>query len=293
MPTASLRCGRFTLPLGGKTYLLGIINITDDSFSGGGFLGDPEGALRQALRFVAEGADLIDVGGEPGGPETPVVPAAEEIDRVAPLIERLARETAVPISVDTYKPEVAEAALQAGASMVNDIAGFSLGDGAARAAARHGAAYVVNFIYGRPKVQPPKPPADRDLIQEHLDFLRAGIERARAAGLADDAVVIDPGIAFGKSHDEDLEVLRRLGEFRALGRPLLVAASRKGFIGSALSVDGREPPPDERLEGTAAVVALNVAHGVDFVRVHDVRAMAQVARMADAIVRGQAASPSP
>ncbi len=201
MSVASLHCGRFTLPLGGKTYVLGIINVTDDSFAGGGFLGDPEGALRQALRFVQEGADLIDVGGESARADTPVVAVAEEIDRVAPLIERLAREVAVPISVDTYKPEVAEAALQAGASMVNDIAGFTLGDGTAHAAARHGAALVVNFTAGPPKVRLPEPPAYQNLIAEHLDVLRQRIERARAAGVADDAIVIDTGIAYGKTHD--------------------------------------------------------------------------------------------
>jgi dihydropteroate synthase len=155
--------------------------------------------------------------------------------------------------------------------------------GTAEAAARYGAALVINFTYERPKIRPAEPPRYDDLIGAHLDFLRGRIDMAKAAGVAEDAIVIDPGIAFGKSHDEDLQVLRRLGDFRAVGRPLLVAASRKHFIGSVSGL-----PPDERDEATAAVTALNVAYGADIVRVHDVRTTVRAVRIADAIVRGDA-----
>ena len=281
-PRRALRCGGHTLPLGRRTYVMGILNVTDDSFAGGGFLGDTDGALRRAAQFVAAGADILDVGGESARADTPVVPADEETARVAPLIERLVREFAVPVSVDTYKPEVAEAALEAGASLVNDIAGFTLGDGTARAAARAGAAFVVNYTYERPKVRPPAPPRYRDLIGAHVAFLREGIAKARAAGVGEERIVIDPGIAFGKTHAEDLEVLRHLEAFASLGAPVLVAASRKDVIGAVLG----GAPPGERLFGTAAVVALAIASGADIVRVHDVAAMGDVARVADAFVRG-------
>ena len=288
MAEPALRCGRYTLPLGGKTYVMAIVNITDDSFAGGGFLGDHDEALRQALRFAEEGADIIDVGGESARTETPLVSVAEEIERVVPLIERLAAEIDIPISVDSFKGDVAEAALQAGASIVNDIAGFTMGDGTARAAVKHNAGFVINYTTNPPKVRLPEPPAYDDLVGQHLDVLRERIERARQLGVSEETIIVDPGIAFGKSHDEDLEVLRNLERFRSLGRPLLLAPSRKHVIGAVLADDhGTALPPEERLEGTAAVLALAVAHGVDIVRVHDVREMARVTRMADAIVRGQ------
>ncbi len=261
---------------------MGIINVTEDSFAGGGFLGDVEGAVRSACQFVAEGADVIDVGGESARADTPVVPPAEEIERVVPVIERLVRETDVPVSVDTYKPEVAEAALKAGASIVNDIAGLTLGDATGRLAARYDAAFVMNYTYERPKVRPPEAPGYDDLIGEHIEFLRRGVERARSAGVRDESIVVDPGIGFGKSATEDLEVLRRLTEFRSLGRALLIAPSRKQVIGGVLG----ELSPEARVEGTAAVVALAAAQGVDMIRVHDVKKMVGVARMVDAVVRG-------
>lgn len=276
----ALRCPRFELPIGSKTYVMGIVNLTSDSFSGDGVGRDVDAALEHAKRLIAEGADIVDVGAESARADVPVAEPREEIAAIVPVVERLSRETDALISVDSYKPEVAEAALRAGAHIVNDIGGFKYGTGTAEIAARYGAALVLNYTYERPKVRPARPPVYRDLIGEHLAFLRERMEMAVAAGLAEDALIVDPGIAFGKSHDEDLEVLRRLDRFRDLGRPVLVAASRKHFIGAVLGL-----PPGDRVEGTAAVVALAIARGADIVRVHDVGAMSRVARMADAIVR--------
>jgi dihydropteroate synthase len=278
----ALRCPRFELPIGEKTYVMGIVNLTPDSFSGDGVGRDVPAAVERAKRLVAEGADIVDIGAESARADVPVADPREEIAAIVPVVERLSRETDVLISVDTYKPVVAEAAVRAGAHIVNDIGGFKYGTGTAEVAARYGAALVLNYTYERPKVRPSRPPVYADLIAEHLAFLQERIEMALRAGMPEEALIVDPGIAFGKSHDEDLEVLRSLDRVRALGRPLLVAASRKHFIGAVLGL-----PPQERVEGTAAVVALAIARGADIVRVHDVRAMSRVARMADAIVRGR------
>lgn len=260
---------------------MGVINMTDDSSYVPGFLGDPEGAVAQGLRFAAEGADIIDIGGESACPDVPAVEAQAEIERVAPVIERLAREVNVAISVDTYKPEVAEAAVTAGAGIINDIGGFKLGLGTAEVAARHGAALVVTYTYERPRVHPSTPPQRADLVSEHLGFLRERLAMAEGAGVPRESIIVDPGIGLGKSHDEDIETLRRLGEFRALGRPILIGVSRKDFLSSVLGL-----PPERLLAATAAAVALAIDKGANIVRVHDVDAMAQVARTTDAIVRG-------
>jgi dihydropteroate synthase len=261
---------------------MAILNLTDDSFSGDGTGADLDATVRHAVAATAAGADIIDVGAESARADVPVRDADEEARFVGEAVRRIAGETGSLISVDTYKQPVAEAALQAGASMVNDIGGFMYDTGTAQAAATYGAALVINYTYERPKIRPPEPPRYDDLIAAHMDFFRDRIAKAEAAGIVRDALILDPGIAFGKSHDEDLEVLRRLGEFRALGLPLLVAASRKHFIGSVTGL-----PPGQRDEATAAVTALNIAYGADIVRVHDVRTGVRAARIADAIVRGR------
>jgi len=278
-----LRARDRLLPLGRRTYVMAILNLTDDSFSGDGTGADLDAALRRAASAAAEGADIIDVGGESARADVPVRAAGEEAQLVGEAVRRIAAEVDVVISADTYKRPVADAALQAGAHVVNDIGGFMYDTGTAEAAATYGAALVINYTYERPKIRPAEPPRYDDLIGAHLEFLRSRIAMARACGVAEESIVLDPGIAFGKSHDEDLQVLRRLGEFRALGRPLLVAASRKHFIGSVTGL-----PPDQRDEATAAVTALNVAYGADIVRVHDVRTAVRAVRIADAIVRGHA-----
>jgi dihydropteroate synthase len=283
MPTQTLRLRDRALAIGARTYVMAIVNLTDDSFSGDGTGHDIDAAVRRAVAAVAEGADIIDCGGESARSDVASRDPDEEAQTVGAAIARIASETGAIVSVDTYKGPVARAALEAGARMINDIGGFKNDTGTAEAAAAFGAGLVINFTYERPKVRPSEPPAYDDLIAAHLAFLRERIAIAERLGVAADAIVVDPGIAFGKSHDEDIQVLRRLGEFRALGRPILVAASRKHFIGSVTGL-----PPDQRDEATAAVTALCIAQGVDIVRVHDMRANVRAARIADAIVRGAA-----
>ncbi len=267
---------------------MGILNLTGNSFSGDGTGGDIDAAVRRAAAIAAEGADIVDIGAESARADTPVRDAGEEADLIGEAVRRVRAEVDIVISADTYKLAVAETALQAGGQMINDIGGFKFGTGTAEVATRYGAALVINYTSERPKVRPKEPPQYQDLVGEHLAFLRDGMAAAVAAGVAPDSLVIDPGIAFGKSHDEDLEILRRLGEFRALAAPLLVAASRKHFIGSVTGL-----AVDQRDEATAAVTALNIAYGADIVRVHDVRTTVRAARIADAIVRGRAGDFAP
>jgi dihydropteroate synthase len=271
-----------TLPMGEQTYVMAIINLTEDSFSGDGIGSDLDEAVRRAVAAIEEGADIVDIGAESARSDVPVRDAFEEGELLGRAIERIARETGAIISADTYKPSVAEMALQAGAHVLNDIGGFKQSTVTAEAAARYGAALVLNYAPRGPKNRPDAPPQHDDLIGEHLAFLRERATMAIAAGVSPRSLIADPGIAFGKSHDEDLEVLRRLGEFRSLGLPILVAASRKHFIGSVIGLG-----PRERDEATAAVTALNVTYGADIVRVHDVRTTVRVVRMADAIVRAR------
>ncbi|HZP55936.1 MAG TPA: dihydropteroate synthase [Dehalococcoidia bacterium] len=278
-----LRARDRALPLGRRTYVMAILNLTDDSFSGDGAGDDLDEAVRRAVRAEADGADIIDVGAESARADVPARQPGVEAALVAEAVRRIRRECSLVVSVDTYKGAVAAAALQAGAHVINDIGGLLEDDATARAAATHGAALVINYTVERPKVRPAAPPRYDDLLGAHRAFFSAALGRARAAGVRDDAIVLDPGIAFGKSHDEDIDVLRRLPELRGLGYPLLVAASRKHFIASVL----RGVPAAERDAATVAVTALAVAGGADIVRVHEVRANVQAARIADAIVRGR------
>jgi len=269
--------------MGAKTYVMAIINLTDDSFSGDGVGANLDAAVRKAVAAQEEGADIVDLGAESARADVPVRDPDEEATIVGEAVRRIAAETDIVVSADTYKGLVAEAALQAGAHIINDIGGFMHDTGTAEAAARYDAGLVINYTFERPKIRPAEPPRYEDLIAEHLAFLRDRISKAVACGMGAEAIVVDPGIAFGKSHDEDLEVLRRLGEFRQLGRPILVAASRKHFMGTVLGL-----VPEERDAATVAVTALAAAGGADIVRVHEVRANVQAARIADAIVRGRA-----
>jgi dihydropteroate synthase len=278
-----LRARDRLLPLGAKTYIMAILNLTPDSFSGDGLGSDLDAAVRLAVQAAKDGADIIDIGAESARADVPVREVEEEADIVARAFDRIGRECKLTLSVDTYKPEVAEAALQAGAHILNDIGGFKNGTATAEAAARRSAALVINYTYERPKIRPTAPPQYDDLIGDHLAFLHDRIAEAHACGVAEDAIIVDPGIAFGKSHDEDLTILRRLREFTALGPPLLVAASRKHFIGSVT-----ELPTERRDAATVAVTTLSIAAGADIVRVHDVRANVEAALIADAIIRGYA-----
>lgn len=276
-PPPPLPIGGRSWSFGHRTYLLGILNVTPDSFSGDGLAGDVAAALAHARELVAAGADAIDVGGESTRPGHRVVGTAEELARVVPVVERLAHELEVPISVDTSKAQVAAAALAAGATAVNDVRGL-LGDPElAAVAAQAGAA--VFCMDNRTGAEAAGSPPAYDPIATVLRGLRRSLAAARAAGIPPERVVVDPGIGFGPGPAESLELLRRLDELRALGRPLLVGPSRKSHIGSVL--DGR--PVAERLFGTAATVAWAAAHGADIVRVHDVAAMRDVCRVVDAV----------
>jgi dihydropteroate synthase len=238
--------------------------------------------------MVDTGAGIIDVGAESARADRPKVPADRQSDLVVPVIRRLSSASRAVISVDTYHESVAEAALDAGAHIVNDISGMLAGEGAARAAARAGAAYVLNHSYEVPKVRPRWAPFYADVVAETYDFLAAGAKRLEEMGLSRQSILVDPGIAFGKSHDEDLQVLRRLAEFRSLGHPVVLAASRKNVIGSVLGA-----PPGERLAGDAAISALAVAAGVSVLRVHDVATIRKVVDMAAAVIHGAAGDYAP
>jgi len=271
MPPA--RCGALSLVWGRRTYVMAILNLTPDSFSGDGLAAAPDTALARALDAVAAGADLLDVGGESTRPGATPVTATEEIARVVPLIRALAGRVNVPIAVDTSKAAVAAAALAAGATLINDVRGLQADPDLAAVVARAGVPVVVMHD---------QVPDDRgDLLASIVGELSRRLDRALAAGIAWEQLIVDPGFGFGKGPRENLELLRRLGEMRVLGRPILAGTSRKGTIGRVLGL-----PPDERVEGTAATVALAIAGGADLVRVHDVQAMVRVARMTDAVVRG-------
>ena len=267
------RCGRMEFGWGERTYIMGVINVTPDSFSGDGLGGDIEAALAWARRLVAEGADIIDVGGESTRPNFMPVSEDEELRRVVPVIERLARELSVPISIDTYKSGVARRAVEAGAVAVIDVWGLRRDPKLAEVAAEKGAVLII--------VSNQREIAYQDIVAEVMESLGRGIRLALDAGVAWENIILDPGIGFGKTVEGNLELIRRLGELKVLGRPILLGTSRKSMIGLVLDL-----PPDQRLEGTAATVALGIANGADMVRVHDVLPMVRVARMADAIVRG-------
>ncbi|MDR0550463.1 MAG: dihydropteroate synthase [Spirochaetaceae bacterium] len=269
----TFNCGNFSLPLGKKTYIMGILNVTADSFSDGGKFISIDDALRHAERMVEDGADIIDIGGESTRPGFIPVGADEETRRVVPVIERLSRSLKAPLSVDTTKPPVAAAALEAGAHIVNDIWGFQKEPELAALSARYGAGVVLMHnsetgVYS-------------DLMGDIAAFLKTSAGIALKAGVLSANICLDPGIGFGKTWQQNLEVMRRLEELRPLGYSILMGTSRKSTIGKVLDL-----PVNERLEGTAATVALSVAFGADFVRVHDVKEMKRVAAMADAIVRG-------
>lgn len=270
---ASITIGGRQFVWGSRTYVIGVLNITSDSFSGDGLAGNVEAAVEQGRRFEAEGADILDVGGESTRPGFQPISVEEEIKRVVPVIRRLVQETSLPVSIDTYKADVAEAGIRAGAHMLNDIWGFRHDQRMARLAAQSGLpAVVMHNQRDRPF---------RDVVGDLLAGFRDSLRIAREAGVAEERLIVDPGFGFGWTEDQNLEMLRRLGELRVLGRPILIGTSRKSTIGAVLDL-----PAEERLEGTAATVAIAIANGADIVRVHDVRAMVRVARMTDAIVRG-------
>jgi len=262
------------LVLGKRTHVMGILNVTPDSFSDGGEWMDPDRALRRARQMVREGADMVDVGGESTRPGARAVGAAEEVRRVVPVIERLAAER-ILVSIDTSKAAVARAAFRAGAKILNDVTALRGDRAMGRAAADAGVAVVLMHMKGTPRTMQKRPRYD-DVVEEICAFFRENLKTAWRAGIERDKIIVDPGIGFGKAPRHNLEILRRLDDFRRLGRPLAIGTSRKSFIGRAL-----DRSVDDRLSGTAATVAAAVLRGVDVIRVHDVREMTDVARMTD------------
>ena len=268
-----------TIRLAGRTLIMGVINMTPDSFSDGGTIADAEAGLRQAVTLIGEGADILDVGGESSRPGARPVPLREELRRVVPLIRLIARETDVPVSIDTVKAEVAAQAIDAGAEIVNDISALRGDRKMARVAADTGVPVILMHMRGRPRTMQKGDLAYRSLLGEILRFLADRVEQASAAGVPRDRLVVDPGIGFGKSVEDNLRLLRHLEEFKVLGRPVCIGVSRKHFTGKITGVDR----PDERVEGTAAAVTAAILNGADIVRVHDVAVMKRVAAMADAL----------
>jgi len=268
--------GRFTLDFTLGTTVMGILNVTPDSFSDGGLYFQKDIAVERALQMVRDGAHIIDVGGMSTRPGSEPVTEEEEIRRTVPVIEAIAGEIGVPVSIDTYRAGVAEKALKAGASIVNDISGLRYDPEMAAVAADAGAPVIVMHIKGTPSDMQ-KDPQYEALVPDILDYLRGSIRIADSAGIGQ--IIVDPGIGFGKTFDQNLEIINRLDEFVLLGRPVLVGASRKAFLGDIL--DGA--PQSGRLEGTAAVVAASIIKGAHIIRVHDVREMARVSRVTDAI----------
>ncbi|MEK6673112.1 MAG: dihydropteroate synthase [Nitrospirota bacterium] len=270
----------FSLDFSNKTCIMGVLNVTPDSFSDGGLYYHRDVAVEHALRLADEGADIIDIGGESTRPGSEPVSLDEEIRRTIPVIEILAKKVNIPISIDTYKPAVAERALGAGASIVNDISGLRSDPEMPKVVARYKVPVVIMHIKGKPKDMQVNPVYEA-LIPEIMDYLRGSIRLAVESGIKEDMIIIDPGIGFGKTFDHNLEILKNLNEFALLGKPLLAGPSRKAFIGKILG----DLPASERFEGTAAAVAIAVMNGANIIRVHDVKEMVRVARVADAVKR--------
>jgi dihydropteroate synthase len=267
-----------SLDLAQKTLLMGILNVTPDSFSDRGAYFDRAAAVGKAREMVRDGADIIDVGGLSTRPGSEPVSAEEEAGRAVPVIEALSGKINVPVSIDTYRAEVARRALGAGASIVNDISGLRFDPEMPSVAAKAGVPVVVMHIKGTPRDMQADP-AYEALIPEIMDYLRVSIRIAEDAGVKE--VIIDPGIGFGKTFDHNLEIINNLREFTLLGRPVLAGPSRKAFLGKVLG----DAPPSGRLEGAAAAVTACILNGASIVRVHDVKEMAKVAKVADAIKR--------
>ena len=276
-----LRSG--ALELGGRTLVMGVLNVTPDSFSDGGKFIAPERAVEHALEMERAGADLLDIGGESTRPGSPGTSADEELARVRPVLEKLRGRLKIPISIDSRKADVAEAALLAGAEIINDVSGLKHDPRMAEVAVPHGAPLILMHMRGEPDTMQ-KGPFARDVMKDVVAGLRTSLALARKAGVPKTQTILDPGIGFGKSFEQNYEVLRRLPELAKLGCPLLVGTSRKGFLGATLARDGKAPPPEDRLSATAATVTASILGGAHIVRVHDVAEMVEVARVADCVL---------
>lgn len=258
---------------GKRTYIMGILNVTPDSFSDGGDFSCIDNAIKHAYEMEAQGADIIDIGGESTRPGHSYVDADEELKRVIPVLKKIKSAINLPVSVDTYKASVAEESLKNGADMINDVWGLTADENMANVIAEYDAWVCIMHNQNGTEYK-------KDIMDEICDFLEKSIEKALSAGIDRNKIVVDPGIGFGKTYEQNLEVLRRLGELKKLGYPILLGTSRKSVIGNTLNV-----APKERTEGTIATTVLGIRDGVDIVRVHDVHENLMAARMTDAIYR--------
>lgn len=270
----TLECREFDLEIGSRTLIMGILNVTPDSFSDGGHFNSVGQALNHAILMVKEGADIIDVGGESTRPGSDEVESKEEIKRVVPVIQELKRFINKPISIDTYKASVAEAALEAGANVVNDVWGLQRDSEIASVVAKYNVPVIVMHNQYNTEY-------DNDIIDSMIEFFKNSIAIAHEAGIKNEMIILDPGIGFGKSVDQNLEVMRRLDEFQVLGYPILLGISRKSIIGNTIDV-----PTHDRLEGTIALNAIGIQMGAEIIRVHDIKENVKAAKMIDAVVRG-------
>ncbi len=275
-----IKAGKSELDLSERTHVMGILNATPDSFYDGGSYLEISAAISHGVSMFEDGADIIDVGGESSRPGAKPVSLEEELKKVIPIIEELTSKVDCPISIDTYKAKVAKRALEAGATIINDISGLRVDKDMPKLVATAGAPVIIMHMQGAPQIMQDNPHYDC-LIGEIISFLREQAEVALKAGVQEDKIIIDPGIGFGKTREHNLEIARRLSELKSLGYPILMGTSRKSFIGETLDL-----PVEERIEGTAATVAYSITQGANIVRVHDVREMVRVARMTDAMVRG-------
>jgi len=278
-----LNMRRGTLVLGRKTLVMGVLNVTPDSFSDGGKYLNVRQAVEHALQMQRDGADIIDIGAESTRPGSAEIPVAEELARLLPVLESLRGKLKIPISVDTQKAAVGEIAIGAGAAMINDVSGLRHDPQLAEVVAHHGVPLVLMHMRGTPRTMQ-KLPFAKDVMKEALNGLRESLAIARKAGIAKNKIIVDPGIGFGKSFEQNYELLAKLDEIAKLGYPLLVGTSRKGFLGKTLARNGEPAPSEQRIWGTAATVTASILGGAHIVRVHDVAEMAQVARVADSIL---------
>lgn len=267
------------LDLSVRTHLMGVLNVTPDSFSDGGEFLKVENAVRRGIKMAEEGADIIDIGGESTRPGSDSVTIEEELSRVIPVIEALLKEIDIPISIDTYKSEVAKRALEAGAEMINDISALRFDPKMKEVIAEYQVPVVLMHIKGTPKNMQENPYYD-DVIKEIIEYLKESIQLARDAGIREENIIIDPGIGFGKRLEDNLNILKNLKKFSILNCPILVGPSRKSFIGRILDL-----PVDERLEGSLAALAVAIMNGANIVRVHDVKESKRVAGLVDAILK--------
>jgi len=272
----------YVLHLGQRTHVMGILNVTPDSFSDGGRYLEVNKAIKHGLEMARDGADIIDVGGESTRPYSQKLSASEELDRVIPVIEALSKELAIPISIDTYKSAVAEESLKAGASIINDISALRFDPHMASIAAQSGVPLILMHMKGSPQDMQENP-VYKDVVSEVLNFLKDAIRHSKEAGISEDMTIVDPGIGFGKTFDNNLELIRGLTRFESLKRPVLLGTSNKAFIGHILGKEAHE-----RDTGTMATIAAGVMNGAHMVRVHNVKEAVETVKMIDAVKRGYA-----